>query len=111
MHISILIAMTVPMMMVFVSDWIGKFVGFVWGFIAWCIVLGQWDEKEGIYSIKNDTLLQQHNKEAEEIERLAPEPPQPPPPPQPVQDPQQVVREIMDKAEEPEPVVKNPFDG
>ena len=91
-HTSILLVVSIPLLMVFVDGFIGQLTGFIWGFIAWTIVLGQWDEREGnVFGIKNDDILKQHNKEAEAIERAEKAK---------QQNPQQVVKEVMERAEE-----------
>ena len=98
-----LFLLATPLLAIFTNHQLGLTLGFLWGFIAWCVVIGQWQLKEGpVFSIKNDTVLQQHNKEAEEMEKE--EMAVPPPP----QDPQQVVKDVMESATKSE-IKHNPF--
>ena len=72
-HISILFLLSAPLLAVFTNHFLGYTLAFLWGFLAWCVVLGQWYEKEGpVFGIKNDTILQQHNREAEAMEQTEP---------------------------------------
>ncbi len=91
------------MFAIFTNNYFGLIIGFCWGFAAWCVVIGQWEATEGQvfghrYSIKYDTLLQQHNLDAEklEIEAAVKE----------HQTPQQVAADVMVNAQEKP---KNPF--
>ena len=90
-HIAMLFLLSTPLLAVFTNHPFGLTLGFLWGFLAWCVVLGKWAAKEApVFGIKSDILLQQHNQEAEEIEAA-----------------EAGVPQDVEKAKEP--IVKNPF--
>ena len=109
-YILLLVVLTAPLFSIFTNHFLGYSLTVFWVFLGWLIVINLWSEQKeskesSINSIKNDTLLQQHNKEAEELERQEAQP-------KGIEDPQQIVRDVMENAEEdeePQPTIRNPF--
>lgn len=94
-YIIMVVILSLPIVAVFSDGFFIRTIGFLWGCLGWLVVANFWLEKEGI---KNDTLLQQHNKEAEEMERVDQE-----------EDPKKLVARVMDEPPR-KPVSKNPFE-
>jgi|GEM_PF-5486428 len=82
-YIIMVVILSLPIVAVFSDGFFIRTIGFLWGCLGWLVVANFWLEKEGI---KNDTLLQQHNKEAEEMERVDQE-----------EDPKKLVARVMDE--------------
>lgn len=87
----ILALAAIPLLAAFTYNFLGITLGFLWGFVGWLLAVNLLAEKQQKQSIKSDTFLQQ----------LKPQEP----------DPQRVVEEIMENAEESAKSEKkyNPF--
>ena len=93
-YMMMVIIMALPVAAAFSDKFFIRTIGFMWGCLGWLVVVNLWNEQKK--DIKNDTLLQQHNKEAEEEEK------------QEQQDPKQKIEKIMDAPPRP-PRGSNPF--
>ena len=81
-YFMILLLLSIPLLAGFSTPFFSRTISLLWGFLGWLIVVNLWaDRKE-----PNDTLLQQHNKEAEEMEAV------------------EKIKKVME-----EPEFKNPF--
>ncbi len=93
-YMMMVIIMSLPVAAAFSDKFFIRTIGFMWGCLGWLVVINLWNEQKK--DIKSDTLLQQHNKEAEELEKAEQE------------DPKQKIEEIMDEPPKP-PRNTNPF--
>ena len=95
-YIIMVIILSLPIAAVFSDGFFIRTTGFLWGCLGWLVVTNFWLKQDGI---EKDTLLQQHNREAEEMERAEK---------QKEEDPRKEITSALDEPPR-KPISKNPF--